>query len=63
MFSVVNIAIRCMASYFITEKRVYNTPDNDPLVLEKCNFFLDKSLKSPGISFQKKCENLDIVYQ
>ena len=54
MFSVVNIVIRCMASYFITEKCIYNTPDNDSIVLEKCNFVLDKSLKSPGNSFRKK---------
>ena len=39
----VNIEIRCMASYFIAQKRVYNTPDNDSIVLEKCNFVLDKS--------------------
>ena len=30
----------------------------DLIVLEKCNFVLDKSLKSPGISFWKKCGNL-----
>ena len=53
----VNIEIRCMASYFIAQKRFYNTPDNDSIVLEKCNFVLDKSLKSPGISFQKKYGN------
>ena len=50
--------MRCMASYFITDKRVYDTPDNDSIVLEKCNFVLDKSLKSPEISFKKKCGNL-----
>ena len=48
---------RCMANYFITEKCIYNTPENDLMVLEKCNFVLDKSLKSPGISFWKKCGN------
>ena len=60
LFSMVNIAVtsRDMGSYFITEKRVYETPDNDSIVLEKCNFVLDKSLKSPGIKFRKKCGNL-----
>ena len=57
---MVNIEIRCMASYFITQKRVYNTPDNDPIVLEKCNFVFDKSLKSHIISFWIKCGNLDL---
>ena len=27
------------------KKTIYNTPDNDLIVLEKCNFVLDKSLK------------------
>ena len=57
---IVNIEIRCMPSYFITQKRVYNAPDNDPIVLEKCNFVFDKSLKSHIISFWKKCGNLDL---
>ena len=60
---MVNIEIRCMASHFITQKRVYNTPDNDSLVLEKCDYVLDKSLKSPGISFRKKCGNLVRVHE
>ena len=60
---MVNIVIRCMASYFISEKkRIYNTPDNHSIVLEKWNFILDKSLKSPGISFRKKGENLAMIY-
>ena len=32
-----------MANYFLTEKRVFNTPDNNSIVLEKCNFVLGKS--------------------
>ena len=60
ILSTVNI--RCMASSFVTEKPIYNTPDNDLIVLEKCNFVLDKSLKSPGISFWKKCGNLVSVH-
>ena len=31
--------------------------DNDSKVLEKCNFVHEKSLKSPWISFLKKCGN------
>ena len=62
IFSMVNIEIRCTASHFITQKRVYNTPDNGSLVLEKCYYVLDKSLKSPGISFRKKCGNLGLIY-
>ena len=51
----VNILIWCMASYFITE---YNTLDSDSIMLEKCNFVHEKSLKSPWISFLKKrCGN------
>ena len=51
-----------MASYFITEWGIYNTPDNDSIVLEKCNFVHEKSLKSPWISFLKKCGNLVIDF-
>ena len=43
MFSKVNIVIRCMASYLITEKCVCNTPNNDLIVPEKCYFVLEKS--------------------
>ena len=57
MFSMLDIVIRCMESYFITEKYVYNTPDNDSIVLGNYNFVLDKSLKSPWISYRKKCAN------
>ena len=42
---------------FHHRKCICNTSDNDSIVLEKCNFVLDKSLKSPGISFWKKCGN------
>ena len=52
-----NILIWCMASYFITEWRIYNTLDSDSIVLEKCNFVHEKSLKSPWIWFLKKCGN------
>ena len=46
-----------MASYFITEYRIYNTLDSDSTVLEKCNIVHEKSLKSPWILFLKKCGN------
>ena len=40
-----------MASYFITEERIYNMLNSDSIVLEKCNFVHEKSLKSARISF------------
>ena len=46
-----------MASYFITQKRIYNTLDSDSIVLEKCNFVHEKSLNNTWISFLKKCGN------
>ena len=46
-----------MESYFITEYRIYNTLDSDSIVLEKCNFVHEKSLKSPWILLLKKCGN------
>ena len=58
MFFMVDIVVRCMASYFIIEISIYNTSDNDLIVLEKRNFIFEKSLKSLGISFRKKCGNL-----
>ena len=35
-----------------------NAPDNDAIVLEKCDFVFEKSLKSHWILFQKKCGNI-----
>ena len=49
-----HILVRCMASYFITKKCIYNTPDNDSIVLEKCKFVLGKSFNS----ISEKCGNL-----
>ena len=40
---MVNIVIWRMGMYFITEYTIYNTPDNDSVVLEKRDFVLDKS--------------------
>ena len=35
--------------------------DSDSIVLEKYNFVHEKSLKSPWISFLKKCGNHDTI--
>ena len=60
VFSMVDIVIMCIESYFITEKRIYNAPDNDSVVLGKCNFVLDKCLKSAWSLFLKSVETLKL---
>ena len=41
---------------------MYNTLDSDSIVLEKCTFVHEKSLKSPWIPFLKKCGNHACCY-